>query len=218
MNRDNKTIEVTVTDSADAVADFAQLGIGYFNFAQSHDAAYEENVRVSNQILHALLEAGVPKKDIATNSLTLSRTAEEDLKGVPADQRKDREFTARQSWEVRISTADASKVVDIAVAAGANDLSDPSWELADPSGLENKAYVSALMEAHDLAAKMAQALGAKVGALLYASNQSRQLFQYMTVNTSGAIVTSKLVPRVEVELLPQKIEKTATIHAVFAIE
>ncbi|HEY4740584.1 MAG TPA: SIMPL domain-containing protein [Candidatus Acidoferrales bacterium] len=218
VNRDNKTIEVTVTNSADSVADVAQLAIGYFNFGRTHDATYEENVRVSNRILRALLDAGVSKKYIVTNSQNMSRTAEEDLKNIPADQRKDREFTARQSWTVHVTTADASKVVDIAVAAGANDLGDPSWDMADPDALETKAYISALTKAHELADQMAKALGAKTGSLLYASNTARQLFGLGTVNASTASIRYKLVPRVTLELLPQKIEKTATVHAVFAIE
>ena len=218
VNRDNKTIEVTVTDSADAVADVARLEIGYFNFGRTHDAAYEDNVRASNQILHALVEAGVSKKDIVTSSLNLNRTSEVDLKDVPVDQRKDRAFTAHQSWIVRASATDASKVLDIAVAAGANDLRDPNWEMADPSALETKAYVSALTEARDLAEHMAHALGAKAGALLYASNAARELLETVTVNAEVASVRYKLVPRVSVELLPQKIEQSATVHAIFVIE
>jgi len=218
VNRDNKTIEVTVTDSADAVADVARLEIGYFNFGRTHDVAYEDNVRVGNQILHALVEAGVSKRVIVTSSLNLNRTSDEDLKDVPADQRKDRAFTAHQSWTVRVSTVDAAKVVDIAVAAGANDLKDPSWEMADPSSLETRAYASALTRAHDLAENMAKTLGTTAGALLYASNAVGQSFQYVTVNAETESIRYKLVPRVSVELLPQKIEKSATVHAIFAIE
>jgi uncharacterized protein len=96
VNRQNKTIAVTADDSVAADAEVAVLEIGYHNYAPTQDGAFHDNVRVAEQITKALLDAKVPRANIETEKLRLSR-AEIDEKWT-AEMKKDRQFTAEQSW------------------------------------------------------------------------------------------------------------------------
>lgn len=219
VNRENKTIEVTVSDSANAVADQATLNIAYFSYGKTHDAAYEANVNTGNAIIKALTDAGVPRDRIESHALELNETPTDEEKNAKSQQRDERRFKARQSWTIRISTAEAPKVLDVAVAAGANDLTDPEWDMADPGTLEAAAYTAAVDKARVAAEKIAKAFGGKVGQVLYVSNVSRpQLALGLSTVEVSATIGGQYHPRVKIDLLPPKIEKTATVHAIFALE
>ena len=218
VNRQNKTISVTAEESATADAEVAVLAIGYHNYGLTQDAAFQENVRAAERITKALLEAKVPKANIETEKLRLART-DIDEKWT-ADMKKERQFTAEQSWHVTVSTSEAQAVVDLAVRAGANEVEDVDWNVADPAALQAKASGAALAKARSIADQMARGLGTKVGELVYASNRAPVAKMYrnmetVTVNASLASVAEK---QPKLTLFPQKVKSEATVYAVFSIE
>jgi|SRR5579864_9213934 len=174
VNRQNKTIAVTADDSAESDAEVAVLTIGYHNYGQSQEAAYEENVRASNAISKALLAAGISKNNIETEKLELAR-AEVDEKWTP-EMKRERQFSAQQSWKVTISTLQAQTIVDLAVQNGANEVEDVEWNVVDPVALQAKAGSAALAKARRIAEQMANGLNAKLGDLVYASRADCQTF------------------------------------------
>jgi uncharacterized protein len=78
VNRQNKTIAVTAEDSITADAEVAVLVIGYHNYAPTQEAAFQENIRASDQITKALLGAGISKSNIETEKLRLGRVEQDD--------------------------------------------------------------------------------------------------------------------------------------------
>ena len=215
VNRQNKTIAVTADDSATAVAEVAVVEIGYHNYATTQDGAFHENVRVAEQITKALLDAKIPRGNIETEKLRLSR-AEIDEKWTP-DMKKDRQFTAEQSWRVTVSASDAHSVVDLAVKAGANELNDVEWNVADPVALQARAGGAALAKARTIAEQMAKGLGAKLGELVYASNRAGTTL--LTVEAVSAVVAPPPPPPpASLTLFPEKVKADATVNAVFSIE
>ncbi|MGD0508690.1 MAG: SIMPL domain-containing protein, partial [Terriglobales bacterium] len=142
VNRQNKTISVTADESATADAEVAVLEIGYHNYGITQDAAFQENVRAAERITNALLNAKIPKANIETEKLQLART-EIDEKWT-ADMKKERQFTAEQSWHITVSASEAQSVVDLAVKSGANEVEDVEWNVADPLALQAKAGGAAL--------------------------------------------------------------------------
>src|SRR5712691_6061693 len=91
VNRTNKTIQLTVTGTVRVNAEIAELKAGYRNHASTKDVAYQENVRAAGKIIQELLNAGVPKEAIETETLKLeSRTEEEYRSSAP----KREEFNA----------------------------------------------------------------------------------------------------------------------------
>src|SRR5947207_7898083 len=100
VNRQNKTIAVTSEDSITADAEVAVVVIGYLNYAATQEAAFQENIRASEQITKALLGAGLSKSNIETEKLSLGRV-EQDDKWTP-EIKKDRQFEAQQTWRITL--------------------------------------------------------------------------------------------------------------------
>ena len=154
-----KTIEISATEKVRVAAEVATIKIGFQNQAVTKDVAYAENTRAANKILQALLDAGVPKEAIETETLNLAQEQERyDVRSNP--QLK---YTASQKWQIRSKAAEAQKVVDIAVAAGANQIEQVDWSVADDKQLETKAYAAALKRAREVAEQTAAQSGVKLG-------------------------------------------------------
>ena len=216
VNRDNRTIAVTATDSVEVDAQVAIVRLGYRNYGQTHEATYNENVSAADKIANALVGAGVPKADIQTEAITLATVNRE--KEWTAAQKEERQFEADQSWRVRLRASNAQTVVDIAVRAGANNIESIDWQVSDPKALEAKADASALAKARTLAENMATRLGAKIGELVYASNQTPVERFMGGVETGLASVASPPAPPPNLKLFPQKVSQQATVYAVFALQ
>jgi uncharacterized protein YggE len=218
VNRQNKTIAVTADETAEANAEVAVLAIGYHNYAPTQGAAFQDNVRASNVISKALLDAGISKDVIETQKLQLTLT-EIDEKWAP-EIKKERQFSTQQSWRVAVSASQAQEIVDIAVKNGANEIDDVEWNVSDPIALQAKAGSAALAKARRIAEQMANGLNAKLGDLVYASNRApvSKFFRQFTLNTAMASLGPKTEQKPKLQLFPQKVKSEATVYAVFAIE
>jgi uncharacterized protein len=219
INRDNKTIAITADESASVDPEVATITVGYHNYAATKDSAYAENVRVSDELTKALLKAGIPMSAIQTETLKLQRPEAEDK--WTADEKKQRQFEATQTWKIRTSTKDAQGAVDLAVGAGANILDDIEWDVADPKALQAKASAAALTKARAIAEQMAQGLNARLGDLIYASNRVPvgPFSGYTTLNTDMAVLAAAPpTPPPHLTLYPKKVKSDATVYAVFAIQ
>ncbi|HEY7825705.1 MAG TPA: SIMPL domain-containing protein [Candidatus Acidoferrales bacterium] len=224
VDQQHRTIELTVQSSVDSQADLASITVGYHNWGPTHDAAYQENMRVADNIWKVWISAGGPRDQISTEELTTKQVSNDDLKSYPAADRKERQFEAVQAWSITAKTNVAQKLIDLAVAAGANYVEDPSWQLSDPDTAQTQAYAAALARAHVVAEQLATSFGAKVGALLYASNQTAAVTRLWglglgTVETSSASLGPRTWPPLHpVKLLPPKITSNATVRVIFALE
>jgi len=78
VNLQKKTSAVTTEDSITADAEVAVVVIGYLNYAATQEAAFQENIRASEQITKALLGAGLSKSNIETEKLRLGRVEQDD--------------------------------------------------------------------------------------------------------------------------------------------
>lgn len=215
VSRENKTIAVTASEEVAVDAKIAVLEIGFHNYAPTKDAAFQENVRVSNQIVKALLALGIPKDNIQTDQLRLTY-AENDYQAARVAHSK-REFYAQQAWKVRVAAPDAQKAVDTAVKAGANDVSEPEWAVSDPRALEAKAGAAALAKAKHTAQYIAEGLGVKLGELIYASNM--EALDGFASNRGAFAMAAKIArPEPELVLFPQKVKAQVTLNAVFAMQ
>jgi uncharacterized protein len=218
VNRQNKTIAVTAEESASADAEVATLAIGYHNYGLTQDSAFKDNIQMSERIIKAILSAGVPKTNVETEKLQLDRVQIED-KWTP-DLKKERQFEAVQSWHMAVSAAQAQKVADLAVKAGANQVDDVDWNVSDPVALQAKAGAAALAKARSIADQMAKGLGTKLGELVYASNRAPvvKMWRGVTLNTSSATVEVNAEKQPQLTLFPERVKSDATVYAVFSIE
>jgi uncharacterized protein len=221
VSRQNRTVSVEAKQRISVDAEVADITIGCLTYGDTHDQTYNENLRVADKVLKALLAAGVTKDDITSDTLGLSETDSYETK-TNSTAKKVVRFKAHQSWKVRVAAGDAQRIIDLAVQAGANGIEDVSWDVKDPSELEAKARAAALQKAQRAGTEIAEALGGKLGAPLYISNSLVE-FTYVSKRGSDKGETRDLnlvlpTPEFKLQLFPQKVEKEASVSVVFALE
>lgn len=216
VNQNNRTIAVTVSDKASADPDIATVHIGFEIYASDSNGAYSAGSQTSKAIIDALHKAGVDDKSIESEAQSVRQNTQFDDKEAELDRAKKR-FVLAQSWTVRTSAADAAKVLHVAVEAGANTSGQVDWDLKDRAGLQAQAAAKALEHARAMADQMAKGLNANLGPLLYSSNQAPPVAEFDRLQTFASLQAVE-VSAVPLSILPHKVEESATVYAVFAIQ
>jgi uncharacterized protein len=220
VNQQNKTIYVSAEGGASLQADVAIVTVGYECYAIDDKTAYQDVASHSESILSAIEKIGVEKEQIRTGNLSLQRSDPDEHWS--AEMSKSRQFEASQSWKIRVQAKDAETIVNAAMSAGANRLSNIDWAYSDPVKLQAEASKAALSKARRVAEEMAKGLNAKLGELVYASNTAPVVSQYLfprSLNTATASISrnSQVVSH-KIILYPEKVDEKTTVYAVFAIE
>lgn len=220
VDKNNRTIAVTTSDTATELADVATVTVGFEIYAPDAQTAYSQGSQLSNAIMQAVKKAGVPEKEIESREQQLTHTEFPEDGKTPPEERAKKQFTLSQSWTVRVPAKDAAAVLHAAIEAGANESGAISWDLADRGALQAKAAAKALVHARQIASQMAEGLGAKLGTLIYASNQAPLTPIRRVMAESGEYGMAKTAPPPPppLAIVPQDVEETATVYAVFAIE
>jgi uncharacterized protein len=218
VSKDNRTIAITATDSVIVMADTATVHVGFIAYGPDKDSAYATGSGVSNAIMKALRDAGVPNDAIESENQNLSPVQEFQIDKLTPAEKAQRKFQVTQSWSVRVNANDAARVLDLAVKAGANQSGQIEWSLKDANAAQAEAAGKALQRARTVAGEMAKGMNVKLGVLIYASNETqaeppRPLMKAM--NGAMAMAVAAAPP---LAINPRQIEKTATVYAVFAIE
>jgi len=224
INKENKTIAISTSDDASALADVALVHVGFHTFGKDQDGTYADATRISNAISSSLLAAGVPKSAIESTSQSLSPIEPNGDEGKIRYNQGIR-FEFSQSWTVTVAADQAATVLHLAITNGANDSGDIQWQLKDDDALQAEAARKALQHAKEIASRMAQGLNAKLGSLVYASNQTppRGIFGNLgfgnvTLETSSSSVAAIRKNLAPLAISPDRIAKSATVYAVFSIE
>ena len=216
VNRENRTIAITATDKVTAIADTAPVHVGFITYGPDKDAAYAAGSTLSNAIVKALTNAGIPSDAIESENQNVSPVQEYQVDKLTPAEKAQRKFQVTQSWTVRTSAADAAKTLDLAVKAGANQSGQIDWSLKDENVPQAEAADKALQRARTVAGEMAKGLKVNLGPLIFAGNETqaepvRPLMQAMAKSNAMAAPAPLAIN-------PRQIEKTATVYAVFAIE
>ena len=222
ISKDNKTVAITTSAEASALADVAIVSIGFESFGKDSDATYGQASGISNAIIASLTAAGIAKDAIESADQGLRPVEQND------DQEKARyatgiRFEFSQHWRVTVPAVKAATVLQIAIPAGANESGTVEWGLKDEDVLQAEAARKALEQARGIASTMAQSLGAKIGNLLYASNQAptRTPFTNVGMGFGSGMGGGIMQPKLKVAplaLSPARLSRSATVYAAFAIE
>jgi uncharacterized protein YggE len=217
VNKENRTISITATDKAIAMADIANVHVGFIEYGPDTDSAYANGSRVSNAIVKALKGFGVASEEIESENQSVSPVQEYQVDKLTPEEKAQRKFQVTQSWTVRTQASTAAKVLDVAVKAGANQSGQIDWSLKDENALQAEAGAKALQQARTQAEQMARSLNAKLGDLLYAGNETQvePIRPMLRAMAAGNGAGSGIMP---LAINPRRIEKSATVYAVFAIE
>jgi uncharacterized protein YggE len=155
----------TLTLSAQATVSVppqeAELSLGTDLLAPTAAAALAEDAQRTAAIVRALEGAGVPSRQIATAGYSLSpNTVQTGGMTVP----RINGYWVNDTLQATTSDLGAvGRLIDLAVAAGANQVNGVTFTVASPLDLTNRANRAALEKAHREALILAQAAGARLG-------------------------------------------------------
>ena len=192
-----------------AVPDTAEMSFGVTTTSPNAKSALDEASKSAEQIAAALKKQGIADEDIQTQDVSVyPQTVDQDGKQV---------ITGYQaSLSVRVKVRDIAKlgeVISAANAAGANDISGPTFTIDDPAPARAKAIDEAVADARKSAEAMAKAAGKSVGAVLSMSSSDVGLVpgpMYSTADMAGA---AKTVP-----IEPGQLDITANVVVVFELK
>ena len=203
----NRTLTVSAEGRVTVDPDVAILHIGFQTQPTDAKSAYAGGAKISNDIINALKQAGIPETSIRSEWQRLDSAS-----GKP------HKFTLVQQWTVKTPPERAAEILDIAVAAGATDSGQIDWTVQDERALEDQALDQAAARARADAAVMAKGMGVHLGALVYVTNQiSEQRFVAAYAN-NGAPGGAFAAPPMTLAIEPRKVSREAAVYAVFAIE
>jgi uncharacterized protein YggE len=224
---DKRTISVNGTGRVTADADLAIVRVGYKLYGADAKTVYATATETSNAVMNALTHSGVAKNAIESTSQVLQHTQQYEYQQfqVNTDEWRNHQFTAVQSWIIRVKPDDAAGALNTAINAGANESGWIEWIVQEPGRLQAEASAKAMVEARVLAEKIAQKSNVRLGQLVSA-NQNQGPYPYAGPVMSGGwgggmgigALSSIQVGNQQLALNSRKVEFTVTVFAVFAIE
>lgn len=191
--------------------DQAHIDLTVETFAETAREAGEENARLMERVIQALVAAGVPRAEIETRGYSLFPEYTQQPRTGP-EQPRIRGYRANNM--VTIRTRDLARVgplIDTALAAGANRMDSVRFSLRDDEAAQSEALASAVQRARRSAETMAAALGVALGPVVDASTTT-ELVRPMMYDMARMAAESAPTP-----IQPGEQTVTATVSLVFAI-
>jgi hypothetical protein len=225
---DKRIISVTGTGKATADADLAIVRVGYKLYGADAKAVYATATETSNAIMNALITSGISKSAVESTSQVLQRTPQYEYQQYPtnSDGWRNRQFTAIQSWTIRVKPDDAAKALSTAINAGANESGWIEWIVRDPGALQAEASADAVADARTLAERIAQKSSVHLGQLVSVT-QNQGPYPYggpMMAGITGGMgmgtgaIAGIQVGNQQLAINSRRLEFTVSVYAVFAIE
>lgn len=168
-----RTITVSATREVTPAADRARVSLAVERTAPSAQAAADEVARASERVIVALERLSTEGSSLSTKRYSLEpqyRLPQE--KGPRPGEPRIVGYRAYN--EVEIVTGkleDLGRLIDSAVASGANRVAGLALELADPNPYQRQAVEEATREAARKAQAIAKALGVNLGAVVEAATE-----------------------------------------------
>ena len=160
----SRTITVSGTGQALGAPDIAYIQLGTDQSNSDPAAAFQSANDVMNAVRDAVTGLGVAASDIQTTTFNIWVQDNTDSSGNPTGER-----TYHAQDIVTITVRDVTKTGDVisaAIGAGANNINNLSFGIADPTELANQARAMAIADAQSRAQQIASTLGVTVGPVM----------------------------------------------------
>lgn len=204
----NRTISVTGYERVTADSDVAILHIGFETQPSDAKKAYADGANLSNAIVSAIKQAGIPETSIRSETQHLDRVSNSSHK-----------FQLVQEWTVKSPPERAAEILDVAISAGATSSGAIDWTMNNMKALQDEALEKAATRARQNAEVLAKGMDVRLGALIYASNQiSAPIFRAEAAANNSLDMNGRVAALQPLSIEPRKVSEEATVYAVFAIE
>ncbi|MCL4673054.1 MAG: SIMPL domain-containing protein [Sphingomonadaceae bacterium] len=148
-------VELSVTETVKARPDLADVGAGVTTEAPTAVEAMRMNAEQMTRVVARIRSLGIAEDDVQTTGINLNAVYDYNgqrpvFRGYQASNRVS--ITLRK-------VDDTGKVLDALVAAGATDLSGPSFSIADDTAAQAQARKAAVQKAEKMAREYAEWTG-----------------------------------------------------------
>ncbi len=207
---------LSVSSDADVrqAPDTLRLTAGVVTEAATAEAAMAANAARMNAVVAALKAAGLAAADIQTSSLSLSPR----VRYLPNQSPQRTGYQARNNVSLKTKRlADAGKLIDALVGAGANEVNGPMFSLGDPEVALNKARAAAIAKARARAEVYAAAAGMtvrRIASISEPGSEPPMAFQRpMMARMAADEVMAESTP-----VEPGELELTARVNVTFELD
>ena len=150
-------IELSVFESVTAEPDLVTIGAGVTTEAPTAVAAMQQNAVQMRSVIQRIIALGVDEKDIQTTGINLNARYDYD-RNTQANVFRGYQVSNRVSVKLR-EIEETGAVLDALVAAGATDLSGPSFSIEDDEAAKQAARTAAVARATEQAEAYAALYG-----------------------------------------------------------
>lgn len=156
------TVTTSGTGEAHAAPDMAEMTFGVTITSANAKRALDDASKVAERIAAALKKQGIDAKDLQTQDVSIyPQYGDQGGKEVVTG------YEASLSVRAKVrNIAKLGEVIAAATAAGANDISGPTFSVQDPAQARQQAIEEAVGDARTSAEAMAKAAGKSVGSVL----------------------------------------------------
>ena len=159
-------LTLTADGRSARVPDMAVFSAGVTSQGKTAGEAMSANAADMNRVIAALKKAGIADKDVQTSSINLNPIYGQPVVGPNGQVVQEPRIVGYQANNsVTVRSRDIKgfgKVLDALVSAGANQISGPAFQLADPTAANDEARVLAIKAARTRADLYAKAAGLRV--------------------------------------------------------
>jgi len=160
-------VELSVSETVKARPDLAEIGAGVTTDAATAVEAMRLNAARMDAVIRRIRELGVAEDDIQTSGISLNPRYDYDRE---AQQQVFRGYQAGNRVSVTLrDIGEVGAVLDALVAAGATDISGPSFSIEDDSAARAQAREAAMRRAREQALAYARMAGFATVRLLQVS-------------------------------------------------
>lgn len=209
------TIAVSGMAEQEVAPDMAYIDVGINVRADDAETARTQEARIASQIRRALLGLAITDNDLQNTSYYLYQEYKVDRSGVRTADK----YVLDSSIKVTVKDLDKlSQVIDNVVEAGATNISNITYALSTQNIIQRQLLATAVENARDKAAVVANAGSRTLGNMLSADINS---FDGGTIVAYGAnklrSTTNIAEDGVATKLSPGKIKLNARVQVVFSL-
>lgn len=209
------TIAVSGMAEQEVAPDMAYIDVGINVRADDAETARTQEAQIASQIRRALLGLAITDSDLQNTSYYLYQEYKVDRNGVRTADK----YVLDSSIKVTVKDLDKlSQVIDNVVEAGATNISNITYALSTQNIIQRQLLATAVENARDKAAVVANAGSRTLGNMLSADVNS---FDGATIVAYGAnklrSTTNLAEDGVATKLSPGKIKLNARVQVVFSL-
>ncbi len=196
-----------------APPDLAKISLSIETRSNSANKAVEENARLANRVLQALLNYGLREDNIKTSSYRLYSYRE----GQKTDSETEQEqiyYQATNEMLISITQLDTvGEIIDLAVKAGANNINYINFELSAPQELMFQALKMATEQARRKAEAIAEGASVTIQQLY---NIREERTSYTPSRLEDTMLKREMVASAPTPISPEAVIVRASVIAEFS--